>query len=449
MAVSDSSRSGRPYIVVSADTHAAPENIEKYLSYVDPGYRAEIAEFGSLDLAVIRANVGHVDVEVEDEADPVRRAARRKAAGMRVDIGAVPDWFEHYTSDAVFADDCEGRRLAALEREGIHAEVTWPQPMLAGALSPVTGSFFSPVRQGRDELLWPAVHAYNRWLVDFCAAAPGRRAGIAMVPLHDMDRAVQEVRWAREHGLFGGIGLPTITMVSGLPGYCDPYYEPLWNVCEELDMVINLHVADAVTDSVQMYGAGGGSSVGLYESFLFSRRPVWFMLLSGVFDRHPGLKVVVSENGLQWYPAMIRDIELVFNHHSGSPMRSKLKHQPRDYYARNIFLGGSLMQRYEAEMRHEIGLDGMTWGSDYPHIEGAFPRHRDVMRYILGGLPEDDIRQILGTNAVKIWGFDEGQLQAVADQTGPEVAELSTQATLADFDPTFSWSTPRDVPVQV
>ena len=63
------------------------------------------------------------------------------------------------------------------------------------------------------------------------------------------------------------------------------------------------------------------------------------------------------------------------------------------------------MKRYEAEMRHEIGLDKLMWGADYPHLEGAAPVHRETLRYIFGGIPEDELRQILGGNAVYVVGL--------------------------------------------
>lgn len=110
-------------------------------------------------------------------------------------------------------------------------------------------------------------------------------------------------------------------------------------------------------------------------------------------------------------------------------------------------LGGSLMRRFEAEMRDEIGVDRMMWGVDYPHLEGAAPVHREVMQHVLGGLPEDDIRRILGLNAVELWDFDLEQLQAVADRMGPTVADLATPLPLDDVPRTFSWSLSHPVPL--
>ena len=84
------------------------------------------------------------------------------------------------------------------------------------------------------------------------------------------------------------------------------------------------------------------------------------------------------------------------------------------------------MKRYEAEMREEIGIDRLMWGADYPHLEGAAPVHRLVLRQVFGGMPEEDIRRMVGLNAVGVFGFDGDLLQSVADRVGPTVDDLST-----------------------
>ena len=91
-------------------------------------------------------------------------------------------------------------------------------------------------------------------------------------------------------------------------------------------MVVNLHTgaSGSATDTKFLYDAEHGGMLGLYEVFVFTRRPLWFMIFGGVFDRHPDLKVVVSENGVQWLPSLIRDMESFFDTHGGAPVRSYL-----------------------------------------------------------------------------------------------------------------------------
>jgi len=436
----------QPYVVVSSDTHASPDDLDHFLSYVDPAARDAVAAFGDLSSLAIPM-FGGWDPGVIDDPDPVRAVATRRLAGMGVDVDAAASWLARYDAGWVIAGDGDGRRLAVLEEQGIHAEVTLPGPVLAGGLSPAM--YLGGHTSKGLEPVWPAAHAYNRWLADFCSAAPGRRAGCIVLDLHDIDRAVEEIAWARHAGLFGGVMLPAMSVTSGLPGYADRYYDPLWSACEDHQMVVVLHTGASgmATDSKQLYDKELGGYLGLYEVFVFTRRPLWFLVLGGVFDRHPKLRVAIVENGVQWLPSLVRDMEQFFDTHGGAPVRSFLKERPADYIARHVWLGGSLMKRYEAEMRHEIGVDHLMWGADYPHIEGAAPIHRQVLRHVFGGLPEPDLRRMLGANAVDLWGFDGDLLQAVADRVGPTVADLATQMTLDEIPETFSWSLARPVPL--
>ena len=442
----DGPDTGRPYVVVSADAHAAPDTLDEYLSYVDPAHREAVAAFGDLS-AVAIPMFGGVDPGVIDDDDAVRAVATRRLAGMGVDTDAAAEWLANYGEEWVFPSDADGRRLAYLEEQGIHAEVVFPGPVLAGGLSPAM--YLGGHSSTNLEVVWPALRAYNRWLAEFCAAAPGRRTGCIPIDLHDMGRAVDEVAYARDNGLHGGIMLPAMSLRNGLPGYADDYYEPLWSACEDHDIVVNLHTgaSGTATDAKQLYDAKHGGYLGLYEVFVFTRRPLWFLIFGGVFDRHPRLKVVVTENGVQWLPSLVRDMEAFFDTHGGAPVRSYLKMRPAEYVDRHVFLGGSLMKRSEAEMREEIGVDRMMWGADYPHLEGAAPVHRLVLRQVFGGMPESDLRRILGGNAVRVFGFDGAQLQAVADRVGPTVADLSTTVSMEEIPKTFSWSLARPVPL--
>ena len=107
-------------------------------------------------------------------------------------------------------------RLAELEADGVVAEVLFPNtipPFFPSGLL----SAHLPSERREYERRFAGIRAHNRWLADFCAEAPGRRAGIAQIFLNDVDDAVAEIRWAAEAGLTGGILLPGIPPDSGLP----------------------------------------------------------------------------------------------------------------------------------------------------------------------------------------------------------------------------------------
>ena len=83
------------------------------------------------------------------------------------------------------------------------------------------------------------------------------------------------------------------------------------------------------------------------------------------------------------------------------------------------------MSRRESEMRDVIGVGNMLWGSDYPHPEGTWPFTREKMCETFQGLPEDDVRDMLGRNAARVYGFDLAQLGKVAEKVGPTLAEIT------------------------
>src|SRR6478672_8706287 len=134
------------------------------------------------------------------------------------------------------------RRLEETESNGVVAEVLFPNtvpPIFAqGNLTAL-----DPERR------FAGVQAHNRWLADFCAAAPGRRAGVAQIFLNDLDDTLAEIKWADDHiDVFGGIMLPSVAPNSALAPLWDPVYEPLWDLCEERDIVLNIHAGSGLPD---------------------------------------------------------------------------------------------------------------------------------------------------------------------------------------------------------
>ncbi len=104
----------------------------------------------------------------------------------------------------------------------------------------------SPRRRRREDYQHrlAGIRAHNRWLVDWCNEYPTQRAGIGQIFLNDLDDAMADARWIKEHGLRGGLLLPNIPPdVHWVKPVYDPYYEPLWSLCEELEIPVHSHGA--------------------------------------------------------------------------------------------------------------------------------------------------------------------------------------------------------------
>jgi predicted TIM-barrel fold metal-dependent hydrolase len=149
------------------------------------------------------------------------------------------------------------------------------------------------------------------------------------------------------------------------------------------------------------------------------------MIWSGVFERYPTLKTVVTEGSSIWAPELLALMDHRYSAHHftaklGTAYKDAIKMKPSEYFRRNVRIGSSCMPRHEAEMRHEIGLGNIMWGTDYPHPEGTWPITRKMMVETFQGLPEQDIEVMLGGNAAEFYDFDTEKLAPLAQRIGPK-----------------------------
>jgi len=323
------------------------------------------------------------------------------------------------------------RRLKELEEDGQVAEILFPNTVPPffpkGSLTAQPPAVTAEDNAKR----WAGLQAHNRWLVDFCSDAPGRRAGVAQITLHDIPASVAEVRWAKEHGLTGGILLPGTPPGLGLPQLYDPYYEPLWQVCEELEMPVNHHTGSAAPP------AGPTSEdivTFLLEVSWWAHRALTHLIVGAVFERHPNLQLVFTEQGTAWVPDELLKLDYFFGrmrtavgsqeHEWGLPVVEKLSLKPSEYWARQCHLGASFIRPAEVGLRHSVGVDRIMWGSDYPHKEASYPYSLEALRGSFAGVPHDEVQMMLGGNAAALYGFDLERLWPIAQQVGPRVVDV-------------------------
>jgi predicted TIM-barrel fold metal-dependent hydrolase len=324
------------------------------------------------------------------------------------------------------------RRRRELEADGIVAEVIYPNTV--PPFFPKASLTDQPpaANAGDLEARWAGLQAHNRWLADFCNELPGRRAGIAQIMLHDLDAAVREIRSAKDNGLTGGVLLPGAPPGSGLPPLYDPaYYEPLWATCAELDIPVNHHSGSAVP----AMGEGPEDHVILVlEVTWWAHRAFTHLLVSGVFERHPDLRLVLTEQGTAWIPAELMRLDYFFDRFSraegsqemewGLPVIERLTLKPSEYFARHVSVGSSFIRPDEVKLRHAVGLDKIMWGSDYPHKEGSMPFTTEALRAAFAGVDHDEVQAMLADNAARTYDFDLDALRPISDQIGPLVAEV-------------------------
>lgn len=322
------------------------------------------------------------------------------------------------------------RRLGELHADGVVAEVLYPNTIPPFFPS---GSLLAPMPTAGPEYerRWAGIRAHNRWTAAFCQMAPKQRAGVIQVLLNDVDAAVEEIRWGAANGLTGGVMLPGIPPDRpDLPPLWSEAYEPIWQVCAELDLTINHHSGAGVP----AYGMDARSrAMMLIEIPIWGHRGLWHVIFGGVFERHPSLRWVMTEQGTGWVPRTLDSLDWFFHRMTtagsaeemfGGEAARALSMLPSEYFRRNCYIGASFLRPIEATVRHEVGVERIMWGTDYPHSEGTTPHSREALRATFADIPEDECRAMLAGTAAEVYGFDLEHLAGIAAEVGPTVEEL-------------------------
>lgn len=392
-------RTHERYLIVSTDGHAGLRP-EAYRDYLDPEFRPVFDEVLPRQIELTKQ---------AEEKFLVRDFNEKWRAGNEARLTAA--WDPKMRDEVINAD-------------GVTAEVLFPDG-ITEMNTPPFGAGLSLKPWGIDPTLqWAGARAHNRWIAEFCATNPTRRIGLAVVPmLYDVGEAVTEVQWAHEHGL-QGILIPALT--GKYASYNHPKYDPVWEVCEATGMVVHNHSGPGPDFDLDLPGAIG---IYLVEFAWWAARPMWHLIFGGVFERFPKLKYCLTEVSEFWVPSMLEmmDVRASVKHTTGKlgDFRSNLSMKPSEYFDRNCWLSASaLFDEGSTAVRHEIGMDNIMWGTDFPHPEGSWPHTAEKMRRYMTGIPEAELTKMLGANAIECYDLEPGPLEAIASRIGPEKSEF-------------------------
>jgi predicted TIM-barrel fold metal-dependent hydrolase len=399
------------YMVVSSDCHGGG-SVQGYKPYLDKAWHEEFDAWAAV------FHDGWVDREHGDE-----NSLKVGAASLAEEV----NWDS-------------ARRLRQLENDGIVGEVIFPNT--APPFFPA-GAISAPSPETRDEYerRWAGLRAHNRWLVDFCADAPGRRAGVAQIFLNDIDDAVAEIEWVARSGLTGGILLPIVDPRSSIEPLHSRRYDPIFAACADAGIPVNHHANVAGAPDGK---DSAGWAVAMCETPFWAGRGLWHLIFGGVFDRYPTLKFVLTEQFVGWIPQKLMELDgfVASGKIPGSVAErfcsealNSMQLLPSEYFARNCYAGASFMLPMEAQMRHSIGVERIMWGADYPHAEGTYPYSKEALRACFADVPEDECRLMLGETAARLYGLDGEVLRAAADRVGPTLEDVARP--LAGDGPAF------------
>lgn len=281
-------------------------------------------------------------------------------------------------------------QLEAMDVEGIDVAVLFPTRGLSVLTHPNRDPRFSAA----------LARAYNDWLHDFCQADSKRLLGAGMISIHDINDAKEETRRVVDEYGFRSVFLRS-NMVNG-KYWTDPYYEPLWNTLEDLNLPLGFH--EATGSRSRQAGEQFEPNFGLrrvYAQPFEQMMGLGAILGGGILERHPKMKVAFLEANCSWLPWLLWRLDEGYER-EGDIFMPDLKMAPSEYFKRQCFIS---IEPDEAPACHtiaEFGCDQLVFSTDYPHGDSKYPHA--VESFLKLTLSDDDKRKILWDNCARFYG---------------------------------------------
>ena len=282
------------------------------------------------------------------------------------------------------------QRLADMDRQGVERSL----------LFPTFGLFFAGLE--RSDVQVALCRAYNDWLHEFCSADAKRLVGIAVVPQRDLGEAIAEARrCVRELGFRGVMMRPNPVLGRSLG---DPHWEPLLALLEEEGVPLAVH--EGTTQDLPQSGRDRFDNYALRHVCSHPHEQqiaCAALVMGGVLERHPGLRVVFLESGCGWLPHWLERMDE--HMHGWGHAIAKLPRTPTEYFRRQCFVSCDPNERTLPSVVALAGEDVVLFATDYPHpdalsgdLVGRIADHPELS----AGARE----KILRTNALRCFGLD-------------------------------------------
>ena len=285
-------------------------------------------------------------------------------------------------------------RLRDQDTDGIEAEIL----------------FSSAVRQLysiADEPFQRAIfRSYNAWLQEFCSHNPERLIGLPILSILDIEHAVADIGEYSKAG-FRGVQIPTRIKDSG---YYEAKYEPIWAALEETGMIVNVHTSATQGVARKHYEGPRDvdpkkQSLGLANKQAPAQQFLGNLILSGVFDRHPRLKVVCAEFDVGWVANLVQQVDYWFGRANTYDAEKNINKQPPSAYFKSNAFFTYQDDRAGVLTTPVFGADNFLWASDYPHGVTTWPNSQATVERNCAGIDPAVKRKLNRDNVAKLYGL--------------------------------------------
>ena len=314
--------------------------------------------------------------------------------GMRFDEFVKPTANSyHFPDGSLRPGTGDGtQRLREQDIDGIDAEILYP---------PVYGPAFWRNILQRDPERYKAIHrAYNEFLAEYSSVAPDRLIQNCTVPETGVDDAIAEMENCKKLGLRS----MCLSMWPNGGPRSSPEDDRFWAASLDLDMRISPHGNFGGGPETSAIALGPTRDSALASGGFGPGYTIGQLVLNGVFDRFPKLKIYFAETNAGWIPHALNMMDEFFmrwyTYHE-----IHLKKMPSEYY-RDHCKFSFIQDRLAMKLRDYSGVEMLMWGSDFPHSVGTYPESREILEELFEGVSEADKRKVLVENPCEFFNFD-------------------------------------------
>ena len=252
------------------------------------------------------------------------------------------------------------------------------------------------------ELADLCVKAYNDWMFDeWCAGSGGRLLPLPIIQLWDVDLAAAEVRRSAARGGHA-VCFSEIPPFLGLPSVhdADGYWDPFFRACAETETVVCMHIGSS--SKMPSTSADAPPAVSSTLTYMNAAMSLTDFLMSGVLERIPGLELAYSEGQIGWIPYVIERADKVWMENRGwGGVADKVTRPPSEMYYERVY-GCFFDDAHGLESLESVGVDNVTFETDYPHSDSTWPDTKSVAEELTKGLDDETIYKIIRGNAIRM-----------------------------------------------
>jgi predicted TIM-barrel fold metal-dependent hydrolase len=248
-----------------------------------------------------------------------------------------------------------------------------------------------------------ATRAFNTALAEFASADPKRLIVSYQIPIHDIEAAVKEVRWAAAEGC-KSLQLPVFPAELGLPDYWDQRYDPLWRAIQDANLPVCCHIGlNTQLEGLAMRDPTPQKGVFVPMTALSAGEALGMWVLTGVLERFPGLKVVFVEPGIGWVSWWLHIVDDMAKR-QGYDFPG-LRDLPSHYFRQSVFLTFIDEPDVIRHAHDRLGIHNVMWSSDYPHPVSSWPNSKSTIETLFAGVSDSDRELVLAGNAARVWNL--------------------------------------------